>query len=176
MPSNPAEWSENTIQVAGTDLTFIKGGTGRPLLVLHEELGHAGVMQWHTALAESHTLHVPLHPGFGKSPRVEWISNVRDLASFDSQVLRDMALGPVDVIGFSLGGWVAAEMAAGCSHQFRRMVLVAPFGIRPPEGEIMDMFIVPAKAYLDASVKDPANTPEFSLLYGGDPTPEQYEA
>jgi pimeloyl-ACP methyl ester carboxylesterase len=56
------------------------------------------------------------------------------------------------------------------------MVLVAPTGIRPPEGDIMDTFLVTSRAYVDASVHDAANTPEFASLYGGETTPEQFEA
>ena len=176
MGTNSHDWTEGTVHVAGTDLAIIKGGTGSPLLVLHEELGHAGWLSWHAALAQNHTLLIPIHPGFGQLPRVEWVSGVRDLASFYSRVLSDMALGPIDVIGVSLGGWIAAEMAASCAHQFRRMVLVAPTGIRPSEGEIMDLFIVTARTYLNASVHDPEGTPEFATLYGGEATPEQFEA
>ena len=176
MAANSQEWTEETVRVAGTDLTMIKGGTGRPLLVLHEELGHPGWLRWHSGLAQGHTLYIPLHPGFDKSPRVEWIGGVRDLAGLYSRMLRDMELTQIDVIGFSLGGWIAAEMAASNAHQFRRMVLVAPAGIRPPEGDIMDMFIVTARAYLDGSVHDPASTPEFATLYGGEATPEQFAA
>ena len=171
-----ADSQEGTVHLAGTDITIIKGGTGPPLLVLHEELGYTGWLGWHSALAQSHTLHIPIHPGFGNSARVGWVGSVRDLACFYSRMLKDLALGPVDVIGISLGGWIAAEMAASCSHQFRRMVLVAPAGIRPAEGEIMDMFTVTARRYLDASVYDPENTPEFGSLYGGGSTPEQFEA
>ena len=167
---------EGTVHVAGSDLAIVKGGTGRPLLVLHDELGYTGWLSWHSALAQSHVLHIPIHPGFGNLPRIDWVASVRDLASFYSRMLRDLVLGPIDVIGFSLGGWIAAEMAANCAHQFRRMVLVAPTGIRPPEGEIMDLFAVTARAYLDASVHDAANTPEFAGLYGGETTAEQFEA
>ena len=46
----------------------------------------------------------------------------------------------------------------------------------PPRGEILDLFIVTARAYLDASVHDAAATPEFAALYGGEATPEQFEA
>lgn len=176
MGENLQQGTQGTVHVGGTGLTVIKGGTGRALLVLHEELGYPGWLGWQSALAQTHTLHIPIHPGFGQLPRVGWVSNVRDLAGFYSRLLRNMALGPVDVIGFSLGGWIAAEMAANHAQQFRRMVLVAPAGIRPGSGEIMDMFVVTARAYLNASVHDPANTPEFARLYGGDATPEQFEA
>ncbi|MEW6299376.1 MAG: alpha/beta hydrolase [Thermodesulfobacteriota bacterium] len=176
MPTNSQEWREETIRVAGTDLSIIQGGTGSPVLVLHEELGHPGWLRWHSELARSHTLLIPQHPGFGKSPRVEWVGNIRDLAGFYARVLRERGWRPVDVIGFSLGGWIAAEMAACDAAQFRRMVLVAPTGIRPPQGDIMDMFTVTARAYLDASVHNAQDTPEFAKLYGGEQTPEQFEA
>lgn len=176
MADSSQEWTEETVHVAGNDLAIIKGGTGKPLLVLHEELGNPGWLHWQTAMSQTHTLHMPIHPGFGQLPRVEWVDGVRDLASFYSRVLRDMNLGPIDVIGISLGGWIAAEMAASCAHQFSRMVLVAPTGIRPAEGEIKDLFVMTARAYLDASVHDSANTPEFTTLYGGEATAEQFEA
>ena len=175
MAQNSQHWTEGTVHVADSDLRLIKGGAGRPLLVLHDELGHPGWLQWHSAMANAHSLYIPIHPGFGPLPRVDWISNVRDLANFYSRMLREMALGPIDVIGISLGGWIAAEMAANCAHQFRRMVLVAPMGMRPADGEIMDLFAVTARTYLDASVHDPENTPEFATLYGGDATPQQFE-
>jgi pimeloyl-ACP methyl ester carboxylesterase len=176
MAESTQGWREETVRVAGADLTLIQGGSGNPLLVLHEELGHPGWLRWHAELARSRTLIIPQHPGFGKTPRVEWVRGIRDLAGFYARVLRERGLAPADVIGFSIGGWIAAEMAACDAKQFRRMVLVAPTGIRPPEGDIMDAFTVTARAYLDASVHDIARTPEFAKLYGGEQTPEQFEA
>ena len=167
---------ESTIQVGDTGVALLRGGSGRTVLVLHEELGHPGWLSWHSDLARDHSLLVPVHPGFGALQRADWISGVRDLAGFYSRMLRDMALGPVDVIGFSLGGWIAAEMAAADAEQFRSMTLVAPAGVRPPHGEILDLFIVTARTYLDASVHDASATPEFGSLYGGEQTTEQFEA
>ena len=176
MAGSSQQWAEHKVRVAGTDLVMIKGGSGRPLLVLHDELGHAGWLKWHSALARTHTLWIPLQPGFGKSPKIDWIMNLRDLACFYARVIREMELAPIDVIGFSLGGWIAAEMAVNDARQFRRMILVAPLGIRPPEGEIMDMFVVTARKYLERSVLN-TWTPEFNRLYGGvERMPEQYEA
>jgi pimeloyl-ACP methyl ester carboxylesterase len=67
-------------------------------------------------------------------------------------------------------------MAANDPSIFAKVVLVAPAGIRPPEGEIKDLFTVPALIYLRESVRDFASSPEFSALYGGGTSPEQYEA
>ena len=176
MTATSSNFTESTINVGGTGVSVLRGGVGRPLLVLHEELGQPGWLSWHSELAADHSLLLPIHPGFGALPRADWISNVRDLAGFYSRMLRQMALGPVDVIGFSLGGWIAAEMAAADANQFRTMTLVAPGGVRPPEGEILDLFIVTARVYLDASVHDATATSEFASLYGGEETTDQFEA
>jgi pimeloyl-ACP methyl ester carboxylesterase len=171
-----SEWREEKVHVGGADLTVIRGGKGKPLLVLHEELGHPGWLQWHSELAGERELIIPIQPGFYRTERVEWIANIRDLAGFYGRVAREMKLTPVDVIGFSTGGWIAAEMAAQNFQQLHRLVLVAAAGVRPPTGEIMDIFTQTARAYLAATVLDRDNTPEFGKLYGGERTPEQFEA
>jgi pimeloyl-ACP methyl ester carboxylesterase len=168
------EWREETVRVDDTDLVVLKGGVGKPLLVLHEELGWPGWLKWNVALARSHSLIVPLHPGYSRTPRAEWMTNVRDLAGFYSRFIKEQGLAPLDVIGFSLGGWIAAEMAACNPTQFRKMALVAPMGIRPTEGVIFDFFQMMAPKHLGATVLDPEKTPEFGDLFGG-LGPEQYE-
>lgn len=170
------EGKQQTLRVGENNLTVVQEGSGQPVLVLHEELGDPGWLQWHTELARCHTLMIPQHPGYGKSPQIRWIRNIRDLASFYSRLLREQGLAPIDVIGFSLGGWIAAEMAANDARQFRHMILVGATGIKPPEGEIADLFTVTARAYLNSSVHDQKSTPEFDKLYGGAHTPEQFEA
>ena len=176
MADNSREWHEETVKVDGTNLRVIKGGTGNPLLILHDELGFPGWLRWNSELAKTRTLLVPLHPGFGATDRAEWITNIRDMAGFYARYLKEQKLAPIDVIGFSLGGWIAAEMAANNPSQFRKMVLVAPEGIRPPEGEgyILDFFQVMAPQHLVMTVHDADRTPEFDDLFGG-VGPQQFE-
>src|SRR5580704_5053945 len=168
-------FTEEKIRVGGTDLQVLKTGKGKPLLVLHAELGFSGLLKWHTALADKRTLYIPLHPGFGKTPQASWIMNMRDLGAFYSRFIREQKLAPVDVIGFSLGGWIAAEMAVANAGQFSKMVLVGAAGLRPPSSEIMDLFTVTARTYLNKNVVDTQGD-EFKKLFGGEQTPEQYEA
>ena len=169
-------WSEDKVRVGDAELLVLRAGTGKPLVILHEELGRPGELSWQRDIAASRTLVEPLHPGFGRTPRCEWIASVRDLAAFYAAYLRTQKLAPADVIGFSFGGWVVAEMMAADPALVRRAVLVAPPGIRPREGEIFDLFRVSAKKYLQATVLEPGATPEFSALFGGEQTPEQFEA
>ena len=176
MPDGANQWREETVRVDDTGLIVITAGAGRPLLVLHDELGNPGALKWNRAIAARRTIITPLHPGFGRTPRADWICSIRDLAAFYARYLNENHPAPIDVIGFSLGGWIAAEMAACNPGQFRKMILVAPAGIRPPQGEILDFFQMMAPQQVLASVRDPAGTPEFAELYGGPMAPAQFES
>ena len=168
--------TQQTLDLAGTRIEMVKGGSGKPLLVLHDEMGHPGWMRFHEALSQKRTLYIPSHPGFGQSERLDWVRSVRDMASWYLHALDDLALGPVDVLGISLGGWLAAEIASLCPHQLKNMVLVAPPGIRPPSGEIFDMFVCVAKSYLEEGFYDSASVPEFTAVLPEEPDEEQREA
>lgn len=169
-----AQEKEETIKAGGTELTLVRGGSGRPLVIFHDELGYTGWMSWNEALAAEHELIIPLQPGFGKTPRLDWIMNYRDLGGFYQRVLRDMKLGQVDVIGFSAGAFIAAEMAASNPDIFGKMVLVGPMGLKPEEGEILDMFDKTIRTHLVHTVWN-TEAPEFAKIYGGDMSPEQFE-
>ncbi len=176
MTTSAAGWTEEVAKVAGTELQIVKGGQGEPLLLIHGEMGHPGWMRFHEALAQDYALHIPLHPGFGKSEPLDWVMNMRDMAGWYLEALDDLGLGQVNAVGFSLGGWLAAEMATMFPGQFKKLVLVGAAGIKPPVGEIFDMFLVVAKEYIEACVLDPAKTREFKQLSPDEPTPEQAEA
>jgi pimeloyl-ACP methyl ester carboxylesterase len=168
-------WVEESVEVAGTRLQLVKGGTGEPLLILHDEMGHPGWLRFHEALAQQHTLYIPLHPGFGKSERLDWIMNMRDIAGWYLDALDELGLRQVPAIGFSLGAWLAAEMATMCPETFTRLVLVGAMGVRPPSGEIYDIFLEVAKVFITTSYLHPADTPEFQKICPDTPTPEQVE-
>jgi pimeloyl-ACP methyl ester carboxylesterase len=170
------QWAEEKIRVGETELCVLKGGQGKPLLYLHGELGFEGWCKWHAALAQKRSLIVPLHPGFGRSQTADWIMDMRDLAAFYTRFIREQNLAPIDVLGFSLGGWIAAEMAVANCHQLNKMILVGAAGLRPPQGEIMDMYTVTARRFLNRNVHEPEATPEFATLYNGSPEQTSQQA
>src|SRR5215475_14231053 len=167
--------TEERVSVAGESLVMLKGGTGKPLLMFHDELGYPGWMSWNEELAKERELIIPLQPGFGRTPRLDWIRNYRDLGGFYARVLREINLEPIDVIGFSAGGFIAAERAASDPKIFSRMVLVAPMGLKPEEGEITDIFPLTIRTLIRRTVAD-ITTPEFGKIFGGEMTPDQFEA
>src|SRR6266852_2717242 len=103
---------EETHKIGADELIVLKGGSGKPLLILHEELGYPGWMKWNASLSQRRTLLTPLYPGFGRTPLADWIMNIRDLASFIARVVREQNLAPIEAIGFSIGGRIPAEMDA----------------------------------------------------------------
>ena len=54
---------------------------------------------------------MPEHPGFGGSDDPPWIRNVPDLAMFYLDFIEEQGLDRIHLIGHSLGGWLAAEIA-----------------------------------------------------------------
>ena len=175
MSTSSSNWTEGTTQIAGVGLHIVKGGSGDPLLILHDEMGQTAPLRYAEELAQDFTVHMPAHPGFGLTERLEWIMNVRDLASWYLRALEELGLERVSVLGFSLGGWLAAEMACQSPQTFNKMALVSPAGIKPPTGEILDMFLIVAKEYLESSFLDPNSTQEFPSICPEEPSPEQVE-
>ena len=176
MTTSAKTWNEEIIKVAGVDLQIIKGGAGEPLLILHDEMGHQSWLNYHQTLSDNYTLHIPSHPGFGKTPALDWIMNMRDMAGWYLHALDELGLGPVNVAGFSLGGWLAAEMAVMNPAMFKKMVLVGPTGVKPPVGEIYDMFLEVAKEFITASFLDASKVEEFQTVCPDDESPEQAES
>ncbi len=77
----------------------------------------------------------PSHPGFGRSPRPKDFESVYDLVNLCSAVLDALPHEKITVLGFSFGGWLAAEMAVRSCHKIDRLILVDPVGIKVSDRE-----------------------------------------
>jgi pimeloyl-ACP methyl ester carboxylesterase len=166
---------EETILVGGVPVHTWVGGQGAPLLVLHGAGGNRGWTRSMASLAERHTVWAPTHPGFGASGDAEWMEGIDDLARFYLWFLDVMGLSRVHLLGHSIGGWTAAELATMRPDAIDRLVLVSPTGLKPAEGEIRDIFFYPPEELLRFNVHDPAGTPEWAELFGGKPGPAEIE-
>ncbi len=175
MTTTAQAWTEEMVELAGASVQLVKGGSGEPLLILHDEMGHPGWMNFHEALGQSNELIIPSHPGFGDSSFLDWIMNMRDMAGWYLEALDDLGVERINLMGFGIGGWLAADMATMDPGHFKKLILVDAAGIKPPTGEIFDMFLVVAKEFITESFLSPENTPEFATICPEEPTPEQAE-
>ena len=107
-------------------MQVVKGGSGRPLIALHDEMGPPGWMNFHESLARDFSITAPAHPGYGDTPYLDWIMNMRDMAGWYLEALDDMDFDKPDLVGFGFGGWLAAEMATMHPNRFNNLVLVNP--------------------------------------------------
>jgi pimeloyl-ACP methyl ester carboxylesterase len=166
---------EETISVGDIDVHTWVGGRGEPLLVLHGAGGNRGFTRWMARVAERHTVWAPTHPGFGPSGDADWMEGIDDLARFYLWFIEAAGLGRPHLLGHSIGGWTAAEMAAMSPGALGRLVLVAPVGLKPEAGEILDIFYLPPPALRDLTIHDPRTIPEWDELFGRPPTPAEQE-
>ena len=166
---------EETISVGGIDVHTWVGGQGEPLLVLHGAGGNRGFTRWVTKVAERYTVWAPTHPGFGRSGDAEWMEGIDDLARFHLWFIDAAKLGRPHLLGWSMGAWTAAEMATMSPGAIDRLVLVAPVGLKPETGEILDVFFYSPLQLRELTVYDPKTIPEWDELFGRPPTPADLE-
>ena len=145
-----------------------KGGRGTPLLMLHGSGGNPGWTRHHQSLAQEYLVYSPSHPGYDKSGSLPWISTMTDMAHFYLQFMEELGLEQVHLMGTSMGGWIAAEMAAMCPHRLKSLVLVDAAGIKPEVGEIAEIFMVSQESVRNRAYYDPKYIPTAPEL-----TPEE---
>ena len=134
------------VRVADVELELFDSGCGRPLLFLHGDDGFRSDHPFVPALSAAHRFVAPSHPGFGKSSLPDWLDCVDDIAHLYLELMDVLKLYELDVVGCSIGGWIAAEMATKTPERFRRVVLVGPTGIKVGPADkldIPDIFAMP---------------------------------
>jgi pimeloyl-ACP methyl ester carboxylesterase len=118
------------IVVRDTPVDLLRAGSGPPLLFLHGAGGGGRWLTFQERLAERFDVLAPSHPGHAGSPTAEWIEHISDLGFHYLDLLDALGLERVHLVGASLGGWIAAEMATMASHRLASLVLIDPVGIK----------------------------------------------
>jgi pimeloyl-ACP methyl ester carboxylesterase len=150
-----------TIDVEGVgpvQLTVEERGEGRPYLVLHGGAGPQSVSEFVQLLAEKdHNRAItPTHPGFGGTTRPEALDGVPKLATLYRGLLDELGLEDVTVVGNSVGGWIAAELALLGSPRISRLVLLDAVGIEVEGHSVADVSGLPLPEIQALSFHDPA--------------------
>ena len=128
------------IDVRGRTTELRRAGTGEPLLYLHAVGGDTDGLPALDELARERAVLMPMHPGFAGSQGIEEIDSIEDVAFHYLGILDALALGAVDMIGTSYGGWIAVELACRWPERFRRVVLVDAAGLWLDEAPMAELF------------------------------------
>jgi pimeloyl-ACP methyl ester carboxylesterase len=171
----PTEPQEQSIDIAGTKIHLRKAGQGKPLVILHSVEGSLGWRAYQRQLAEQFTVYAPSLPGFDQSQRPEWLESFTDLTRFTLWLLQELNLSKVSLLGHSMGGWLAAEMAVTCPQIIDRLVLADAAGIQPQKGEITDIFLHGQDGARQMAFFDIKKIPEYDELFGHKPSREERE-
>jgi len=157
-----------TINIAGIDLEIFEAGDGAPLLWLHGGQGFNPKQEFVPLFAAQRRLIVPSHPGFGRSGLPDWLDSIDDIAYIYLELLDHLDLGAIDVVGCSIGGWIAAEMAAKSPERIRRLVMIGPVGVKvggADKLDIPDIFAMPQDEANKLLFHDPARmTPDLNKM------------
>jgi pimeloyl-ACP methyl ester carboxylesterase len=138
----PPQFKRETHTINGLNTTVLAAGSGPPLVFLHG----AGI--WHginfaLPWTEKFRVIVPFHPGLGEADDDPAMTDVHDYVMHYLELFEALGLEKFNLVGFSLGGWLAANFAVGHGHRVERLVLVGPAGLRGKERPKGDLFLLP---------------------------------
>lgn len=130
----------SSIDVRGTLVQYQRVGLGEPLLYLH---GSGGAGAWDaglTALAQHFDFIAPCHPGFGPYERPDWMESIHDYVIHYLDFMDALELERCHLVGTSMGGWMAAELAVTSSHRLASLTLIDAAGLRVEDAPVPDIF------------------------------------
>lgn len=143
MTQSTSDKKSSFLDVAGKKTQLTVGGpeSASPLVWLHSAAGETEWMKFHRQLAEKYRVYLPALPGFALSDGLEQIDDMSDYAWHTIDLFEQLGLSNVPVVGFSLGGWLALEMAILRPELISKITLVNAAGLYVPGAPMAELFI-----------------------------------
>lgn len=162
VPRPPNFYTEpDWIEVEGLPVAYRRKGTGEPTLFLH---GAGFTRMWlpfHEALSQSVDAIAPEHPGYGETEMPDWLDGFDDLVIHYDAFLDELELDQVHLVGYSLGGWLAAEFASFYPKRLKSLTLITPAGLRIPDKPIPNPVAMDPEQFFGLIFNDPTNLPQY---------------
>jgi pimeloyl-ACP methyl ester carboxylesterase len=135
-----ADYSTSAVAVGDCRIRVMRGGAGEPLVYLHGASG-ASWLPFLQTLTGRFDVIAPEHPGFGESDAPDWLDNIHDLAYFYLDLFAALQLDGIHLVGNSLGGWIAAEIAVRSTQRLASLTLAGSAGLHVTGAEQLDSFL-----------------------------------
>ena len=149
----------------GAKIRVLEAGKGAPLLFLHGAGGLFPDNSFLDRLAERYHVYAPELPGYGESTGEELLDDMLDFALHGWDVAQALGLQHPHLVGHSMGGMIAAEMACIAPNDLAKLVLVNAAGLWIPEHPIPDLFALLPFEFANLLFHDPVAG--AALLTGG---------
>lgn len=152
----------NFLDILGTSIAYRRKGTGEPVLFLH---GAGMTRMWlpfYEEMSKQVDFIAPEHPGFGESPMPAWFKGIGDDIVLYDEMLRRLKIDRFHLVGLSLGGWIAAELATTYARAIKSLTLIAPIGLRMDWAPLPDIFQIAPETLLGKLLADPKKIEEFA--------------
>jgi pimeloyl-ACP methyl ester carboxylesterase len=152
--AKPAKVKRSTkfITIGDVQIELERRGKGKPILLLPSEEGLETEAPFVDELARKFEVIIPQAPGYGRSNRPDWITNMDDIAYIYLDLIEKLGLKKIILMGFSLGGWIAAELATKDDSSIAKLVLVDAYGIKvggPYDRDIFDIWLEHPKKVME---------------------------
>jgi pimeloyl-ACP methyl ester carboxylesterase len=129
-----------TVSTRRVPVRYYEGGSGKRLVFLHGAGRLDDDLPFLNALAEKYHVYAPLIPGYGDSEECPELRDMLDFTLHTWDVVEALGVKDPVLVGFSMGGMIAAEMAAIAPNDVSRLALIAPAGLWLDEHPIPDIF------------------------------------
>ncbi len=149
----------------GARCRVLEGGSGMPVVFLHGAGGLLADNPFLDRLAARYHVFAPELPGYGESTGEELLEDMLDFTLHGWDVVDALGLTRPHLVGHSMGGMIAAEMAAVAPHDLDRLALVAAAGLWIEEHPIPDIFALLPGQLVELLFQDPDKGQ--ALLTGG---------
>ncbi|HKD75193.1 MAG TPA: alpha/beta hydrolase, partial [Ktedonobacterales bacterium] len=148
--------TERTISARGVETHLFEAGPpdAPPLLYLHGTFLGNLWLDYHQALARDFHLFAPDIPGFGLTPRPAWMNDITDYVLYYRDLLDALELEHPAIVGHSLGGWMAVEIAVWYPGRIGKLVLSDAAGIWVKGSPIADLFAMAPRETVMISFED----------------------
>jgi pimeloyl-ACP methyl ester carboxylesterase len=164
-PSKPS--GSEIIKTLGARIEVTRQGTGRPILLLHSEDAYESELPLIDALAKKREVIQFKMPGYGKSSLPENLRTIDDISYLYLDILDQMDLKKVTILGFSVGGWLAAEMATKSCERIQKLVLTSSLGVKfggPYVRDIEDIYYHTKEKVQAFKFHDTNKDPDVGML------------
>jgi pimeloyl-ACP methyl ester carboxylesterase len=139
-----------SLDVQGWPTTVRRAGSGRTVVVLHGAFFPTSWLPFHDALAERFDVIAPVAPGYLEGGPPDWMLGFDDLVLHQRALLDALGVNRFDLVGYDIGGWMAANLAAFHPERIRSFTAIAPMGLRVPDAPPMEWMAADPQRVVDA--------------------------